>query len=81
MIFKREPVILQVALFALFNLLAAFGVIGWSCAQIAAVNAAVAAAFGVITRRLVTPLSDPRDAHGRRLAPAGGGQDDDRSYR
>ncbi|MER5610033.1 hypothetical protein AB0F93_15695 [Micromonospora tulbaghiae] len=81
MIFKREPVIFQVALFALFNLLAAFGVIGWSCAQIAAVNAAVAAAFGVITRGLVTPLSDPRDAYGRRLAPAGGGPDDDRSHR
>ncbi|MEV0156396.1 hypothetical protein AB0H57_22090 [Micromonospora sp. NPDC050686] len=81
MIFKREPVIFQVALFALFNLLAAFGVIGWSCAQITAVNAAVAAVFGVVTRQLVTPLTDPRDAYGRRLAAAGGGSADDRPYR
>ncbi|MDG4763969.1 hypothetical protein O7632_07590 [Solwaraspora sp. WMMD406] len=75
MIFKREPVIIQAGLLAVFNLLGAFGVVGWSCTQITAVNAAIAAVLGVITRQLVTPLHDPRDAAGRplRRRPVGPG--------
>ena len=69
MFFKREPVIVQAAVFALFNALGAFGVVSWTCAQIAAANAVVAAVLGLITRRLVTPLADPKDAYGHRLAP------------
>jgi hypothetical protein len=75
MFLKREPVILQAAAFAVFNLLGAFGFLGWTCGQIAAANAAVAAVLGLITRRLVTPLSDPQDAYGRQLAPRGPGTD------
>lgn len=71
MIFKREPVVLQAAAFALFNLLGAFGVVAWTCSQFAAVNAVVAALLGLVTRRLVTPLADPKDAYGRQLAPQG----------
>ncbi len=72
MIFKREPVILQASLFAVFNLLGAFGVVGWTCGQINAVNAVVAAVLGLITRQLVTPLNDPKDAWGRQLIPREG---------
>lgn len=72
MIFKREPVLIQAVLLAGLNIAGAFGFISWSCNQFTVVNAAVAAVLGVITRQLVTPLNDPRDAFGRRLTAAGG---------
>ena len=68
MIFKREPVLIQAGLLALFNLAGAFGLISLSCNQVNAVNATIAAILGIVTRQLVTPLSDPRDAYGRKLA-------------
>jgi len=68
-ILKREPVLIQAAALALFNLLGAFGFLHWTCSQLTAANAAIAAVLGLIVRRVVTPLNDPRDAQGRRLTP------------
>jgi len=73
-IFKREPVLIQAAALAVFNVLGAFGFIHWSCSQLTAANAAIAAILGIIVRQVVTPLNDPRDAQGRRLAPEPEGQ-------
>jgi uncharacterized membrane protein len=72
-IFKREPVLIQAVLLSAINIAGAFGFISWSCNQFTVVNAAVAAVLGVITRQLVTPLTDPRDALGRKLTATAGG--------
>lgn len=68
MILRREPVLIQIFFVVTMNLLTAFGVLGLSCAQANALTAALAAVLGLVTRRLVTPLNDPRDAYLRQLA-------------
>lgn len=67
MIFRREPVIIQTLVLALINLLVAFNVVDLTATQLAAVNTAVAAVLGFITRQVVTPLADPRNNLGQRL--------------
>ncbi|MGQ0838127.1 hypothetical protein [Actinokineospora sp.] len=65
---RREPVLVQTALLAAINLVIAFGILDLSAAQQGALTAVLAAVLGLITRRLVTPLNDPKDAYLRQLA-------------
>jgi hypothetical protein len=66
-IFKREPVLIQGAFMALLNLLLAFNVVSITAAQIAALNAVLAAVLGLIVRSVVTPLVDPKNKQGQSL--------------
>lgn len=70
MVLKREPVLIQAAILAIINLLVAFSVLNWTATQLSAVNAVLAAVLGLITRQVVTPLSDPKNSQGRQLVAA-----------
>jgi len=69
-VLKREPVLIQAAILAIINLLVAFSVLNWTATQLSAVNAVLAAVLGLITRQVVTPLSDPKNSQGRQLVAA-----------
>lgn len=69
MILRREPVLIYAAFVAVLNVLIAFGVLDLNAAQTNALIALIAAALGIITRKLVTPLANPRDAQAQQLTP------------
>jgi hypothetical protein len=59
-ILKREPVLWQVLVLALINLLVVFNVVHLTDVQLGGLNSALAAVLGFIVRQQVTPLADPR---------------------
>jgi hypothetical protein len=65
MFLKREPVLWQVLIAAVINLLVVFDILHLTDVQLGAVNAAIAAILGFIVRSRVTPLSDPRTKDNR----------------
>lgn len=59
-IFGREPVIIQTLVLAAINLAVVFNWVTVTPTQIAAINGAMAAVLGLIVRKVVTPLADPK---------------------
>jgi hypothetical protein len=57
---KAEPVVWQTFVMATINLLVVVGVLHLTDVQLGGVNAFVAALLGVIVRRVVTPLANPK---------------------
>ena len=66
---KQEPVMFQGLLQAFFALLAGFKIINISQDQMGLLLAFSAALLAFLTRQAVTPLSNPRDNSGKKLAP------------
>jgi hypothetical protein len=66
---RQEPVLFQGLIQALFPVLVAFGVLQLQESQLGALYAFTAALLSFLTRSQVTPLSNPRDDAGNRLAP------------
>ncbi|SDG49873.1 hypothetical protein SAMN05216553_108357 [Lentzea fradiae] len=58
---RREPVLVQATFLALVNLAVAFGLLDLTAEQTAALVGVLAAALGLWTRRLVTPISKLRE--------------------
>jgi hypothetical protein len=69
MLLKREPVLWQMLILAILNLLVVFDVLHLTDAQLGAVNTAMAAVLGFLVRTQVTPLANPTNAQGQALAP------------
>ena len=59
-IMKREPVLWQLLILAVINLLVVFDVMHLTDVQLGGVNSTLAAVLGFIVRQQVTPLVDPR---------------------
>lgn len=66
---RQEPVLFQGLVQALFPVLVAFGVLQLQESQLGVLYAFTAALLSFLTRTQVTPLSNPRDDAGNRLAP------------
>ena len=66
---QQEPVMFQGLLQASFALLTGFGVVSLTQDQMGLIFAFTASLLAFITRQAVTPLTDPRDSNGHRLAP------------
>ena len=65
---KEEPVLFQGLIQALIALGTAFG-FDLDAAKVGAITAASAALLSFLTRQVVTPLANPRDANGKPLTP------------
>ncbi|MGL5059771.1 MAG: hypothetical protein ACRC62_07285 [Microcoleus sp.] len=66
---RQEPVLFQGLIQALFPVLVAFGALQLQESQLGTLYAFTAALLSFLTRTQVTPLSNPRDDSGNRLAP------------
>lgn len=64
---RQEPVLFQALLQSFFLVLIAFGNLKLQDNQVTALYAVSAAFLSFITRTQVTPISNPRDAHGNQL--------------
>ena len=66
---KQEPVLFQGLIQALFPVLVAFGIFKVSGEQLGTLYAFTAALLSFFARTQVTPLANPRDNAGNKLAP------------
>jgi len=68
-VWRREPVAVQALILIFVNLLFVFSLIHLTVPQIGAINMFLVAFFSFLTRGAVTPVANPRDAEGNKLAP------------
>lgn len=68
-VWSREPVAIQGLILIFVNLLFVFSVIHLTVPQIGAINMFLVAFFAFLARGAVTPVANPRDADGNKLAP------------
>jgi uncharacterized membrane protein YjjP (DUF1212 family) len=66
---RQEPVLFQGVIQAFFPVLIAFGILKLQEEQLGVLYAFTASLLAFLTRIHVTPLSNPRDANGKRLVP------------
>ena len=65
---KQEPVLFQGLIQAVIALGTTFG-LDLDATKVGAITAATAALLSFLTRQVVTPLANPRDANGKPLTP------------
>jgi len=65
---KQEPVLFQGLIQAVIALGTTFG-LNLDATKVGAITAVTAALLSFLTRQVVTPLANPRDANGKPLTP------------
>lgn len=66
----KEPVAVQGFIQAVLACLTGFGVLKLSAEQVSLLLGVTAAFLALVTRQVVTPLSDPKNNQGQKLVPA-----------